>query len=409
MPNYTTVAGDTFEIISRKVYGEGTRANQIAAANPGVEEPLAIGVVLSVPQDNTVAPPAASASASNPDEVSLIINGERFTFWENIRVRRAIDTPDAISFSAPFEAGSAKFRDTFRPFSYPSAVFMVGGSPLFSGVVVDIAPELQPDKRSVGVSGYSLPGVVFDCPAPLSKTNPPEFDKEKLSAIAAKLCEPFGVKVVQQGDEGAVFQRVALELGKEVGSFLSDLAKQRNVVLSSTTEGALLIWQSVEPGNPVAVLNQGASPVVSVVPSFNPQKYFTSISGADPVAIGNKGGSFTVRNNFAEGLFRPYTFEAKDTENGTIKAAVEAKLGRMFAEAASYTLTVDTWRTGSGELWAPNTTLILDAPGAMIYGPYEFLIRAVTYDRSEDQETAELELVLPGSFSGKQPEALPWL
>ena len=46
---YTTTAGDTFDIISRKVYGVGTGASKLQRANPGVVEPLRPGVQLRIP------------------------------------------------------------------------------------------------------------------------------------------------------------------------------------------------------------------------------------------------------------------------------------------------------------------------------------------------------------------------
>jgi hypothetical protein len=44
----------------------------------------------------------------------------------------------------------------------------------------------------------------------------------------------------------------------------------------------------------------------------------------------------------------------------------------------------------------------------MIYSSYEFVVRSVRFDSETDSETAELDLVLPGSFSGEIPESMPW-
>lgn len=408
MSSYTVVKGDTYESVSRKVYGEESQGGRISAANPGVPEPLATGVVLVVPAEigRPLAPPPPVLGER--DAVSLLINDERFAYWENISIVRSLDAPAAVSFSAPFEAGSARFRETFRPFSYPPCEVVVGAERLFSGTIIDIAPQITPDRRTVGVSGYSLPGAIFDCTAPASAF-PLEFDNARLAAIAAKLCSPFGVSVVEEGVPGAVFERVALTPQKKIGEFLADLAKQRGQVLSATPDGELLIRKSTATGSPVAVLRQGASPLVSIKAQFKPQSYFSSMTGIDPVAVGNGGSQFTARNRFAAGILRPHTFAAQDAENGSIKAATDAKLGRMFGDMASYAVSVDSWRTPKGELWEPNTTVMVEAPGAMVYKPYEFLIRSVTYSAQKDSRTAQLSLVLPGAYSGEQPEDLPWL
>ena len=80
----------------------------------------------------------------------------------------------------------------------------------------------------------------------------------------------------------------------------------------------------------------------------------------------------------------------------------------MFGNMASYTITVDTWLDSSGSLWAPNTMISLQAPGAMIYRPYSFLLRRVTFNQDASSRTATLNLVLPGAFGGEIPEVLPW-
>jgi prophage tail gpP-like protein len=81
----------------------------------------------------------------------------------------------------------------------------------------------------------------------------------------------------------------------------------------------------------------------------------------------------------------------------------------MFASMAAYTVeNLPTWRDPRGQLWAPNTTLRLIAPSAMIYTEQEFLIRDVVLRQDDESLTASLGLALPGAFSGETPESLPW-
>ena len=199
-----------------------------------------------------------------------------------------------------------------------------------------------------------------------------------------------------------------MEPEKKVLTFLTELAKQRNLIISSTPEGALIFWQSVEAGSPVARLQQGNSPLMSVTPFFSPQEYYSHITGIEPVIAGLAGSQFTVKNPRLQGVIRPVTFDAPDTLDADIKGAVEAKAGRMFGSMASYSARVSTWRDPQGDLWEPNTTVTLLAPDAMIYSEYEFVVRSIEFDREGAAQTATLNLVIPGSFSGEIPEALPW-
>ena len=405
---YKVIPGDTFELIARKQYGDESQAQRIANANPGTSEPLVAGTSLAIPVQPGVpkdAPQQAKANGEN--EVALLVGGRRFRFWEGMAITRSIDAMDTLEITAPFEEDQQAFREAFRPFTYKLAEVTVGGNPLFTGTLVGIDPILSGERRTVGVSAYSLPGVLNDCTAPAS-AYPLEFTEQGVRDIAKALTAPFGLAVSFDVEQGAVFDIVAADVDEKVLRFLTKIAQQRNLIISSTTGGALLFQQSVGAGDPVGTLSQGSSPVVSVVPSFDPQNYYSHVTGIDPVTVGLEGSQFTVKNEKLTSVVRPITFKAPDTSGGSTKAAVEAKAGRMFGSAVSYSVGVSTWRDSNGNLWAPNTTVKLQAPGAMIYNPYEFLIRSVVFSKNTTSETATLTLVLPGAFSGQAPETLPW-
>ena len=408
MSKYTVVTGDTFEAISRKVYGTEDDASLIQRSNPGAAEPLIVGTTLSVParpEAPTIV--AGNAPAQRDNEVALNINGERFRFWESVRIKRSLDTFDSIQFNAPFEAENSAFKETFKPFSYHPITVTVGGAPLFTGVMLAPLPSMEANKRIVSVTGYSLPGVLNDCNSP-SSDFPLEFNGQKIGDIARTICAPFGLSVEVTAGEGPVFERVASEPAKKAYAFLATLARQRNSVIASTPTGKLLVQQSVTVGRPVARLAQGSAPVIAVTPEFRPQEYHSHITGIQPAIVGVGGGKYTVKNPRLEGVIRPFNFTAEDTLTADIKEATEAKAGRMFANAVSYFVLVSTLRDLAGNLWAPNTTITLNAPGAMVYSDYEFIVRSVEFIQENNAESAILTLVLPGAFDGKIPEAMPW-
>lgn len=405
---YRVGPGDTFETASRRAYGSAQHAGTIAGANPGVSEPLTVGSVLVVPA-LPLQPPNASAGAPSQtqNEVAVLVDGKRFRFWSDLRLARSLDAMDTLEFSAPFEADAPGFREAFRPFSFKPVTVTVGGAVLFTGTMVGVSPSLSPDQKSISVSCYSRPGVLNDCTAPAS-AYPVEFNGQALPAIASALCGPFGLAVEFTAPAGPAFERVAAKPGAKVLSFLSDLARQRSLVISSTPEGRLLFQQSAAPSGPAAILRQGESPLVGVSPMFSPQQYYSDITGLEAVVVGTRGSQYTVKNPHLAGVLRPLTFESPDVQGGDIKDAVAAKAGRMYGNMVSYSVLVDTWRDSFGDLWKPNTAVQMEAPGAMVYTPYTFILRSVRFSRDGSKESADLDLVLPGSFNGQTPETLPW-
>lgn len=405
---YSVLGGDTFETISRKKYGTEEEAERIAESNPGAALPLAAGTKLTIPtlpQAPRNAP--QSAASATEDEVAVLINGNRFRFWDKIRITRSIDAMDTVEFGAPFDSNAPGFRESFRPFAFKPVVITVGGLALFTGTMVSVSPVIENAQKIISVSGYSLPGVLNDCTPPASAF-PIEFNEQGLREIASALAAPFGINVEFKADQGPIFERVAIDPGEKVLAFLTKLAKQRNLIIASSSAGDLIFLQSSEGGVSVANFEQGVAPLLSVAPFFSPQEYYSHITGIEPVLIGLAGSQYTVKNPRLLGVVRPLTFNAPDTLNADVVATVEAKAGRMFANMVSYSVRLATWRDPSGNIWQPNTSIKLLAPDAMVYSEYEFIIRSIQFEQDSTTQTATLNLIIPGSFSGKIPESLPW-
>lgn len=208
--------------------------------------------------------------------------------------------------------------------------------------------------------------------------------------------------------DGAAFSRVALEPDGSPWTFLADLAKQRGVIVSDTSLGELAILKSTDGGSPVARLREGEHPLISVGARFAPQGYYSEITGLGGARPGRPGSAYTAQNPRISGVVRPNVFKPDDAEAGDVPGAVDARMGRMFGNLVSYELEVPTWRDPTGALWSPNTTVTLYAPSAMIYRETELLVREVTLKATAGSYSASLTVVLPGAFSGRVPEVLPW-
>lgn len=408
MSTHVVLAGETFESISRRFFGTEERAGDVQAANPGVVEPLTPGITLNIPEDVSKVQAGVVAQGADPDDVVIEIDGEQFRYWENVKTTSQLDSLDTLDFNTVFEMNNAKLRETFKPFTYRSVNVMIGGERNFTGTIVAVNPKPQPNKVSLSVSAYARPGVLNDCQFPISILT--EFTGGKLLGITQFLTRPFGLTVVLEGNQGPVFDQVEPEAQKKAFEYFADLAKQRNFLISNTPEGALQYLKPIEPGNPVARLVYGQMPVTDLQVEFNPQEYYSHITGTQMSVTGIEGSSYTLENKRLSslGVLRPHTFEFKDITGPGIQDAVAAKMGRMLGAAVTYNVTVAGWRDPAGRLWRKNTTITLLAPEAMVHREYEFLIKRVELSREGDSKTAILSLTLPGAYSGKIPEFMPW-
>lgn len=402
MGNYIVKIGDTIEDIAKKVYGDISKASLLLGANPAIIDGfLPIGKPLVTPKEDI------PYKAANKENITLYIDGKAFDTWSGINLSLEFDGIDQVSFSAPFDYDNKEHREIFKPFSYKECEVYISGERLFAGVIMNASPSCDPNKSTVSVVCYSKAGVLNDCQAPTS-IYPLEFKKTYLVNILNKVCEPFGVPVVLESDQGAVFEQVQLAAEKKVWSFFSDLAKNRNCIISTNKDGGISIVKEVKAGNPVAYLVEESLPMIGIEPGINSQDYFSTITGIEPTRKGKKGAKITLSNPHLYGVLRPYVFKVSDTKGGTVQTAVNAKAGRMFANVVSYAVTVASMKDSNGNYWQPNTTILIKAPSAMIYEQYEFFIHKVNIIEDENRTIAVLTVTLPGAFSGKIPERMPW-
>lgn len=334
--------------------------------------------------------------------------GESFGRWSEVEIMRGLDGYTALSLSGPFDHDRDEVRRAFQPLAFPRVTVTVGGELLTTGRVKDVAPNGEANMSSLGVTVYSLAHKLSEV-CPYTALLPLEFNGLDLRQISDRIVTPtIGEQAEFDGPPGAVFKRVRSEPDATVHSFLVELALQRGFVLTDAPSGGLLFRSEARPGAPVARLR--GQPLTHVSARFEPSSWFSTVTGRASKKAGRAGSSYTEFNPlYRSSDPRHFTMSLGDTESADVPLTARAAIGRMVASVVAYTVEdLPTWRDPSGALWAPNTTVTLLAPEAMIYRETELLIRSVKLRQTDEAETASLELVLPGTFGGALPEGLPW-
>lgn len=408
MASYSTLPGDSFATVATQFYGDPGLAADIAAANPGVLEPLQPGTALVVPFRPG---PTPVPVPKDPDAgVKVNLNGVPFKFWKQVTITRSLDAFDKFELMAPIMPENVSFRKAIKPNSWSPVQIFNDGVLMFTGRHVTTVPQSSAKNKQVQIGGLSSPGIMQDCTLPIT-AYPAEFQKSDLTTIATKLCKPFGIVVEPDATvPPKPFKRVRLETGDAALDFIIDLAKKRKTLVRSSVLGALVLAGPPTPGIPVAQLTEDTPPLEEVIPSFDPESYFSHVTVVRKTGRRTPGSHYTVSTPTAvqDGIMRPLTLDDDDLEPGDLVASAEAAAGRVLAGSAVYSCRVSDWKDAFGNLWEPGATVRLHAPDAMCYFPSDFIINSVRFSRSGKTESAVLELVLAGSYTGVPPVRLPW-
>lgn len=403
MTTYTAKQNDTFELISRRMFGTANETGNIRKANPSLKEPLTAG-------DSVFIPSISSQSTVNPDnqdDVTLLINGKEFRFFSSIEFFSRFDSFDSCVVTAPFEPDNLEFRKTFIPFSYANIDLFIGGDLIFSGTQMGLTPVVSPNSKVVILEAYARCAVTNDSSLPVS-SYPIELRGLKLDRIASELCRPFPFNVKSNVDVGATFQSASIKQPDKIYAFLTELGKQRDLIISNDAQGDLLITRAVD-GDSVAQLKDNQSPVTLVTPQHDNQNYFSDYTAIIPIMLdGLPVATYTAKNKRLQNVLRVENYEANDAFNGEEEQIAKSRRARGLANSIAYTVDLATIRDPSGALYKPNTYVNLLAPTAMVYRDTKLFIRSVTINMDGNSKTCQLDLVLPESFNGNDVEVFPW-
>lgn len=167
--------------------------------------------------------------------VVLKIDGQNYAGWKSVNIisgiRRFADTFE-LSLTDRWSEQSIP-----RPIKPDSPCELTINDELaMTGYVDDVIPDYDRDQFQLTIIGRSKTSDLIDCSGQ-QKT----FVDATLSEIAKSLCQPLGIEVIVQTDEGQPFSKVILETGERYQEFISRLAAYRGVHVTCNNNGQLVI------------------------------------------------------------------------------------------------------------------------------------------------------------------------
>ena len=250
------------------------------------------------------------------------------------------------------------------------------------------------------ISGRDKTGDLVDCSA-LYKSG--QWFNVKLDRLALDLLAPYGIKVIVQANIGAAFPTHNIQQGESVFECLERAARMRGVLLTSNSQGDLVITRAGKAKASMAIV-EGENLLSGHVDLSWKDRYSSyTVKGqtsGDGWMYGNAGKvqvnpKITVADK-AITRHRPLIVLNEGKADG-VTAERRAKWEKNIRVGRSARITAQVQGWGSAEkLWEPNQLVLVRAPS--LRANFEMLVVSVTYLLDEGGTRTELSLSLPEAF-----------
>ncbi|MDD9910180.1 MAG: Mu P family protein [Ahrensia sp.] len=178
---------------------------------------------------------------------------------------------DAVRSINTFKFASAANAALFALRPGPSVSFVVGGETVLVGWIEKVDPKIDSEFAEVTISGRDKSGDLVDSAA--ASDGPGELKRVKLEDAAAKIAQPFGLRVRSEVDTGEPFERYPLDLTETGLSAIEKGARQRNVLVTSDGVGGIVITRTGSQNAPAALTLPGN--VLEASASFSTEGRFS--------------------------------------------------------------------------------------------------------------------------------------
>jgi prophage tail gpP-like protein len=329
------------------------------------------------------------------DNVILKAAGNAYEGWQKVRINRSL-TAMAGTFDLELTwefQGDVAAYDAFIDglLTGSECTVDIGKDRLITGYLDDFIPSYDDETITISVTGRDKTADLVDC----SVVQPSgQFKNQTLLQIAIIVSAPFGISVINETDVGAAFQRVQVEQGETAGEFLTRLAQQRGVLLTTNGLGQLVITRASKKRGEVA-LKLGVN-VKAGRGRFSRKQRFSeyivkATGGAgweDDQPLENVGGIKSTITDQDVKRYRPLIIvndEVTTAAGASLRGQWERQRAISASNTAEYTLT--GWRNpNTGNLYQLNR--IVPVTDAIMKINKDMLISNILY--SEDNDTGRL-------------------
>jgi prophage tail gpP-like protein len=356
-----------------------------------------------------------------PDDgaLVLVVDGQRLSGWQEIRVSRGIERIPSEFDILMTERYPGELEAAVLRAGSPCQV-LIGGDLVVTGFIDRYSPEIAPNTHSIRVVGRGKCQDLVDCSAYLRGVNNQVMQASTL-ALVTQLCALFGITVTARDGEGLVVPQFNVILTETCWDIIERVTKHSAMLAYEGADGNLILsragtdrmasgfvqGQNVERGNANSGFDQRYSLYEVVWMATEVLSDISRASGSgDTANIRVQVADITVGADTpgTGRRFRPKVMVSDQMQFGQDIAEQRARWerNRRNGRARQVFVVTDSWRDAAGRLWEPNAKAPLDLP-ALKVSDVEWVISDVTYLRGENGTRAELVLMPTEAF---EPEPI---
>ena len=428
---YTVVAGDTLSHIAAAAYGDGTKWRRIWKANQHIlrsgKDPSFVapngksgadlifpGEVIFIPGELTEILTVERAftpdlPGKEPHDFTIVVDGTEVPVMGGSITRIFDSAADGWVAELAWEPGAEGYIDydeILKPFQYKDAEAYLGGKLMVRGRLYGV-------ERNFSIGGYTatLTGWSHTADAIDSTIRPPyEQKKVTLEQRAKELLDPLGIPVVYELDSDEPFPKITASETETVFDHLLALARQRGAILTCSRDGEVVITKADTETAPVGALVEGIPPLLSLKVNYDGRSRFSiyRMSAQIQRKRKKKKSVVAIAKDAAVPSVRTLTVKGADVTVGTVQSAVDWERSKRVADSMAMTAEVSSWYAPeTDDLWEVGSLVTVVSPVVFAPEGFNYLIREVTFNFSEQGMSASLSLVPPQAYTGEEVDE-PW-
>src|SRR5690242_2174050 len=341
------------------------------------------------------------------------IRNKKIDFFNDIDITLKYDAVASVfNFHFHFDPTKQEHIDLACIGHYHLCTIEHLGQTVMTGIIMAQHFHDEKTPEMLTLSGYSLGGVLEDCEIP-PEAYPLQTDMLSLKEITDRIIKPFGLKYVIDSSVTSKmnekYDEASATPGQSVKSFLSELASQKNIILSHDTQGRLKFTRPSPTQKPIASFERGKGLYTSMQSTFDGQAMHSRIfvvNQADMDDINTAesyaDNPFVIKPVFRQKVMVINSGNKLDAIN--MSGPGSAARNALSQELRNYTLTIHTDRWDvKGRLFMPGDVVTVLNPYVYNFTKTRWMIEEIHLKGNEKAQTASLKCVMPAVFDGSTP------